>query len=142
MATQNGVNYAKSVNPSNSNRNDPGKVGGRVRSLTDRFTFAGEAAGEVIRIGKELVAGAVIHGVIIDNAALGAAVTLSIGDSNAAGRYVSGYDAQGNTRSDVTLNGGVHYVIGTNSGDSIIRVTTAGAAATGLLKVTILYSED
>jgi hypothetical protein len=142
MATQNGTNYAKSANPSQSNRNDPGAVGGRVRSLTDNFTFAGEAAGEVIRIGKDLVDGAIIHKVIIDNAALGAGVTLDVGDSDTAGRYVSAYDANGNTHSEVTLIGGVHYVIGTNDGDNTILVTTGVAAATGQIKVTILYSED
>jgi hypothetical protein len=142
MATQNGTNYAKSANPSQSNRNDPGTVGGRLRSLTDNFTFAGEAAGEVINIGKDLVAGAVVHKIIIDNAALGASVTLDVGDSDDPNRYVSAYDANGNTHSEVTLIAGVHYVIGTNSGDETIIVTTAGAAATGLLKVTIVYSED
>ncbi len=142
MATQNGTNYAKSINPSQSNRNDPGAVGGRVRSLTDNFTFAGEGAGEVINIGKDLVAGAIIHGVIIANVALGGSVTLDVGDSDDPNRYVSAYDANGSVYSDTILVAGLHYVIGSNDGDNTILVTTAGGAATGLMKVTILYSED
>jgi len=142
MATQNGTNYAKSINPSLSNRNAPGSVGGRIRSLTEQFTFAGEAAGEVIRLGKDLQAGAIIHNIIIDNAALGATVTLDVGDSDTVDRYVNGYDANGSTNSDVILIGGVHYVIGTNTGDETILLTTGVAAATGEVKVTILYSED
>jgi hypothetical protein len=142
MATQNGTNYAKSASPSQSNRNDPGTVGGRLRSLTDNFTFAGELAGEVINIGKDLVDGAIIHKVIINNAALGGSVTLSVGDSDTANRYIDAYDANGSTSIDATLIGGVHYAIGTNDGDNTIIVTTAGAAATGEIKVTIIYSED
>ena len=118
--------------------------------MTDQFTFAGEGAGEVINIGKDLVAGAIIHGVIIHNADLGANVDLDIGDSDDPNRYIAAYDANANESNQGAVSAitgelqlaGVHYVIGTNAGDETIIVTTASAAATGLLKVTILYSED
>ena len=142
MATQNGTNYAKSINPSLSNRNAPGSIGGRIRSLTDDFTFAGESAGEIINIGKDLQAGAIIHAVRIVNVALGGSVTLDVGDSDDPNRYVSAYDANGSVFSDTILIGGFLYVIGTNSGDDTIIVTTAGGASTGQIKVYILYSED
>ncbi len=142
MATQLGTNYTKYNDPIGANRILAGKLFGRVRAITDDFTFAGEAAGEVIKIGGDLPAGAIILGIDITNAALGAAVTLDLGDSNDPNRYVSAYDANGNTNIQTCLIGGLHYSIGTNSGDSTILLTTAGGAATGQVKVTILYSAD
>ena len=142
MATQNGTNYAKSANPSQSNRNDPGAVGGRVRSLTDVFTFAGEAAGEVINIGKDLVDGAIIHGVELYTAALGAGVTIDVGDSDTADRYHAAIDCTGVTVNKDLAQAAIQYVIGTNAGDNTIILTSGVGAATGEVKVVVYYSED
>jgi len=150
MSNVNGVNYAKSINPTLSNRNVPGSVGGRIRSLTETYTFAATPANDTVNIGKKLSAGAIIHDVILDNAALGAGVIIDIGDADTADRYINGYDAQANVTSrggatavtGVLQLGGVHYVIGTNTGDDILLATVLIAAATGELKITILYSED
>jgi len=150
MANVNAVNFANSLNPSLSNRNDPGTVGGRVRSLTDNIELSAQAANDTINIGKILSAGAIIHDVQIDNDALGAGVILDVGDSNDPDRYINGYDAEANLTNKGAVSpvtgemqiDGVHYAIGTNTGDSTIRVTILVAAATGTLKVTIYYSED
>lgn len=150
MPNVNGVNYAKSIAPTLSNRNVPGSVGGRIRSLTETITLAAQAANDTINIGKSLQDGAIIHDVIIDNAALGAGVIIDIGDSDTADRYINGYDAQANTSNrggstpvtGVLQLGGVHYVIGTATGDNIILATILIAAATGQLNITVLYSED
>ncbi len=96
MANVNADNYAKSINPSQSNRNDPGSVGGRVRSLTDVIELTAQPANDTINIGKDLVPGAIIHAIQIDNDALGAGVILDIGDAVDPDRYINGYDANAN----------------------------------------------
>ncbi len=150
MANLNGDNYARSIAPTLSNRNVPGSVGGRIRSLTETITLAAASADDTINIGKDLQDGAIIHDVIIDNAALGGGVIIDIGDSDNPDRYINGYDANANTSNrggatpvtGVMQLGGVFYVIGTNAGDNTILATVLIAAATGVLNVTILYSED
>jgi hypothetical protein len=142
MAEIQADNYAKSANPSQSNRNDPGAVGGRVRSLTDVVTLAAAQIGDTIPLGKDLQAGAIIHGVEIYNANLGALVTLDVGDSDTADRYYSAIVGSAITVSKDIAQGQVGYVIGTNSGDGTIQITIAGAAATGEIKAIIYYSED
>ncbi len=142
-------NYARSIAPTLSNRNVPGSVGGRIRSLTDTITLAA-VANDTVRIGKDLQDGAIIHDIIIDNVALGAGSILDIGDSDTADRYINGYDSNANTSNrggstPVTGRfqlGGVHYVIGTNAGDNTILVTLLIAAGAGQLNITVLYSED
>lgn len=150
MANVNGTNYAKSINPTQSNRNDPGAVGGRVRSLTEVIELAAQPANDTINIGKDLADGAIIHGIQINNDTLGAGVLLDIGDSDQVDRYINGYDAEANESNQGGVSpvtgemavDGIHYVIGTNVGDRTILVTILIAAATGTLKITVYYSED
>jgi hypothetical protein len=142
MATINAVNYAKAVNPTSDNVLSPGTLGGRVRVLTDNVTFAAHAAGTIVRLGRALQAGAIILGVELQFAALGAGVILSVGDSNDDDRYISLISG---ATADQTVNnviGGRHYKIGTNSSDDVVMLKTSGAAATGLVKATIYYTED
>jgi len=150
MANNDAVNFAKSANPSLSNRNDPGAVGGRVRSLTDQIELSALPANDTINLGKILNDGAIVHEIIIHNDTLGAGVLIDVGDSDQADRYINGYDAEANESNQGAVSpvtgemavDGVHYKIGTNDGDSTIIATILIAAATGTLKFTILYSED
>lgn len=150
MATQKGVNRTKADSPSSDNILAPGTLGGRVRVMQDNFTFAGESAGEIIELFQDLKAGATILDLIIHNADLGTGTLLDIGDSNDVDRYIDGYDADAN----LTNRGGAtavtgqfqvagnQYIIGTNTGDTQIIITTSVATATGLVTVTLLYTED
>ena len=140
MATQNGVNYAKKINPTTANILGAAESNGKVRVMHDSFTFAGEAAGEVIRIGK-LPKNSRYLGAIIANAALGAAVTVQIGDSGDDDRFVAAVDA--NTTPPIgiakTPQTGMNYEF---SDETIILLKTAGGAATGLIEVALLYSVE
>lgn len=148
MANVNADNYAKSIAPTLSNRNDPGTVGGRVRSLTDVIELAAQPANDTINIGKDLSPGAIIHAIEIDNDALGAGVILDIGDAVDPDRYINGYDAEANLTNEGAVSpvtgemqiDGKHFVI--TAATETILVTILIAAATGTLKVTIYYSED
>ena len=150
MAQIDADNRTNAENPTSDNVASPGTLGGRVRVHTEVVTLAAQPANDTIRLARVIQAGAIILDVIIDNAALGAGVILDIGDSQDADRYVNGYDANANTTSRGAITAvtgqfqstGVHYKIGTNTGDADIIATILIAAATGQLNVTILYTED
>jgi len=150
MATQKAVNRARADSPTSDNVLAPGTLGGRVRVMQDNFTFAGEAAGEIIELFEDLKAGATILDIIIHNADLGTGTLLDIGDSDTPERYIDGYDADANLTNRIATDAasglfqvaGNQYVIGTNSGDAKIIMTTSVAAATGLVTVSLFYTED
>jgi len=142
MADVLGTNYTKFTNPTAENRVAAGKLGGRVRSITDDFTFSGEAIASTLKIGRDLRKGAVIHGISFQFAALGGATTMRIGDSNDDDRYMTDIaTAAAGIVTDLNIAGN-QYVIGTNTGDETIVLLTAGGAVTGVVKVTVYYSED
>jgi len=150
MAQFKGANRTKADTPTSDNVLAPGTLGGRVRVMQDNFTFAGEAAGEIIELFQDLKAGATILDIVIHNADLGTGTLLDIGDSNDVDRYIDGYDADANLTSrggGTAVTGqfqvaGNQYVIGTNTGDTQIIITTSVAAATGLVTVSLYYTED
>ena len=63
---------------------------------------------------------------------------MDIGDSDDPNRYIAAYDANTNESNEAAANAaggelqiaGKHYVIGTNSGDDTLILTTAGGAGT------------
>ncbi len=149
MATQNGVNRAKAATPTIANRLAPGLFDGRVKVAYDSFTFAGELAGEIIRMCPELPKGAKIVDVILDTADLGNNVTLAVGDFETPARYISATDhgPGSETITRMNVNAGRMYEIdettpGAATTDRQIIVTTAVAAATGLMKLLVLYTHD
>jgi hypothetical protein len=142
MATLYGDNRTKALTPTSDNVLSPGTLGGRVRVLTDVITLAAANIADVIEIGKDLQAGAIILGIEINNAALGGGVTLDVGDADTATRYITAYDANGNTKVNTIALAGVQYKIGTNDDDQTILLTIGGAAATGELKINVFYTED
>ena len=142
MATQLATNRTKAENPTSDNILSPGTIGGRVRTMTDDFTFAGEGAGEIIEIFRDLRAGAIVLGIRLKNAALAGSVTVRIGDSNDDDRYMTDIAVSSAADTNDINIAGLHYKIGTNSGDETIQILTAASAATGEIKVTLFYTED
>jgi hypothetical protein len=67
-----------------------------------------------------------------------------VGDSNSADRYAAAYAADSVLGNPITKVGGVGYVIGTNTGDNQVLITTAGATlgAGDVIKCAIFYSID
>ena len=139
MATVNGTNYAKIIDPSSDNILSGGLNGGRVRVAVDDYTFAGSASGTVVNIAK-LPAGARVLKVEIITAALGTGVTLGIGYG------LSGVEFLGQTAAATAglLQSNLlgDYVVGTAANDEIITVTTGGASATGKITTHVYYTTD
>jgi len=140
MAILKGDNYTKQENPTSDNIVSPGTLGGRKRVLMETVTLAAANIADVVKLGKDLQDGAKVLGIELLNAALGAGVTLDVGDDDTGDRYMTAVD--GNTASvkrDLNVLG---YEVGQADGDNTILLTIGGAAATGLVTVLITYTED
>ena len=142
MATLKAVNKTKADDPTSDNIASPGTLGGRVRVLTDTITLAAASINDIIEIGQDLKAGAIILGIELQFAALGASTTLDVGDSNDDNRYMNAIDTSSASIARDLILAGLHYKIGTNSGDSQIILTLEGGAATGQVNINVYYTED
>jgi len=140
MASVKGVNATKAADPQAANILDPGLLGGKVRVMIDKYEAAALALGSDITVGKALPSGASVIGVQISTDALGAGVTVEVGDSDTSDRYIAAVDCTGATTTVSTLGAdALGYVIGTNSGDDTILITTGVGAATGTISIVVLY---
>jgi hypothetical protein len=152
MAQVKADNRTNADTPTSDNILRGGTLGGRVRVMQDSYTFASEAVNDTILLFQDLKAGATILDLVIDSTAVTNAVTLDIGDSDTADRYINGYNAQANTtsRGATTAAGGQfqgatgsQYVVGTNTGDEQVIITVLSAIPTdGSITVTLYYTED
>ena len=125
----------------------PGKLGGNVRCLVDKYTGLGtESANDTIEFGTDLPKGATILNVIVRQVATG--TTVHVGDAEDPNRYID--TAADNTvtmSNDVYLTG-VGYEItdlpGTSPYDSQILVTliTGAVTAAGTIDLIVLYTAE
>lgn len=120
-----------------------GNTDARVKVMFDTYEASALATSSTISMGSTLPTGAVIIGMKLAYDAL-STVTLSVGDSADADRYIDDFDSAntaGNT--DAILVDGLGYVVGTASGDNQILITTTGvSAATGTIKLAVFYTVD
>jgi hypothetical protein len=138
MATVNGVNYAKVIDPSGSNIVGPGIWGGRVRVQRDEYTLVSVASGTVIRMAK-LPAGARVLDVKIQHETGAASFTLAVGNAGSGqgaifAAAIASVTATIAPRSSM-LTAASGYTVGTLSGDDVVTVTTGGATSAASQKV-------
>jgi hypothetical protein len=117
-----------------------GAWGGRVRAAMDSYTMAGEAAASVL-FGPRIPKGArVLPGSYLLTAALGASVTISVGISGTATKYLAATTC--NTANLRTLFDAVANMCVELTAAEEIILTTGGAAGTGLVQVVVFYTLD
>jgi hypothetical protein len=138
MATYNGVNYTKAIDPSSDNILQGGLYGGRVRCQVDSYTFAEEAAATVVRMSK-LPVGAKILEVNMINAALGTGVTVGIGYGASGVELLSQTDLSSAGVNRTSLLGAYEV---TTAANGVVILTTAGAAAAGKVTTQTYYTTD
>lgn len=135
-----GTNYTKALSPTPATLMGA-EWDGRVIAQTDNFTFASHASGTEVTVGV-LKKDEVFLGAEIDTAALGSGVTLQLGDADDNDRYMAAASAAsaGTLRARRSGSGlGLHYKA---TEDTPIVLKTGGAAATGLVKTTILKARQ
>lgn len=141
MPIVNGVNNYKALNPSPANIISPGLQGGRVRVSTDVYEAAALAVDSQILMNAPLPEGAVIIGMELSYDALGAGVTLQVGDTADNDRYMVAASAATAGQRATILVDGMGYTV-TGATNNQIMVVTGGAAATGTVKLTVLWSME
>mgnify|MGYP001235017085 CR=1 FL=1 len=134
LIADNATKYA--TGPIGSNIVDQGYSKSGVRVMHDTYTFAAAAIADTLTVGEILPVGAVILRITLQNAALGAATTLSIGDAGSATRYSPAIATSAAASTLSSLNMG-RKVTGTS--DTRIILTLAGGVATGAIAVSIEY---
>lgn len=148
MATVYGVNRTLANTPEGSNIMDPGVQAGKLRTMMDTYEASAIGAGTIIEMGQYLPKGARVLEVCLTTDALGGSVELFVGDKEDDDRYITSTAC--NTANQVLrLNAidGRQYEVdettATATGtDRQIIITTAGAAATGTIKLEVTYTNE
>lgn len=147
MATVLGVintDYAGGTGP-NRNANDwttPGYIRGREALMLDWYVAATDASGTVIKLGAPLDSGAMITGIDVLFNQANSGLTISVGDTGSATRYSSATSmATAGSFNVFNLTSTGFYIIGTNTNDSQIILTTGGASlqASTIVGIKIRY---
>ena len=135
-----------------SNKQGNGVIDARQKALLDSYTTLGstEDATSTIAIGTKLPKGAIIKNINLSlSKALTSSVTLSVGDSDTAGRYLASIATTAAILTDMKgsygVVGGFQYVIGTATGDDQILITinaANNAVAAAVIRVTVEYTMD
>lgn len=118
-------------------------AGGQIKVTTkvfqDSYEAAAAAIGDTIELAT-LPEGQTIVDVKIYFDALGAGSTLEVGDSNTSDLYIAATSTASAGSASLDQVDGQSYVTGTNSGDTSIIATVAGAAITGTIKCVVTYT--
>lgn len=126
------------------------EVGGKLRVFYDTYEASSLASGSDITIAR-IPANATIIDVIVKADALGSGVTLSVGDSASASRYIGvtgTWNVAGQTQSmlagastgvPVTAVTGLGY---RTTASSDILITTGGATASGTIYSWVYYTVE
>jgi hypothetical protein len=120
-----------------------GMVDSKIKCFVDTYEAAALATSSTIAMGPTLPTGARVISYQLAFDAL-STVSLSLGDSNSAVRYLASVDTANTAgiKNDILIDG-LNYIIGTASGDNQILVSTTGvSAATGTIKLAVFYVID
>jgi len=126
------------------------EVGGKLRVFYDTYEASSLASGSDITVAR-IPANATIHDVIIKADALGSGVTLSVGDSGSATRYIGvtgTWNVAGQTQSMLagsSTGAPVAAVTGLGyrtTASTDILITTGGASASGTIYAWVYYTVE
>lgn len=118
-----------------------GDVHGSVRVFKDTYEASSLASGSDITVAR-LPLGARVVDILVKADALGSSVTLAVGDSGDADRYIT---ATTMNTADKGISLGVDGEIGAigneiGTGETDVLITTGGASATGTITSVVYYT--
>ena len=118
-----------------------GDVSGKVRVFKDTYEASSLASGSDITVAR-LPLGARVVDILVKADALGGSVTLAVGDSGDADRYITA-TAMNTANKGISL--GVDGVIGSigneiGTGETDVLITTGGATASGTITSVVYYT--
>jgi hypothetical protein len=146
-----GINYAKSIDPSSANIVDPGLLGGKVRVMQDQITIATtnlDSEGYVV-VGTKLPTGSQVVQIFLSGYPLlaSAPYTFLVGDEGDEDRYMTTVMLTAKTvHIGPNTQGGMYYSV-TGVTDNYIRISSAGVGTVGfptggIIKVSVFYTVE
>ena len=137
MASVKGVNFTNITADPVVNA-DSGEWSGKLRVQFDTFEASSLASGSDISVAR-LPSGAKVYDVAIHHDALGSGVTLAVGDSEDADRYITATAAANAGVISMHNDGAIDGVGFEQTAETDILVTTGGGSASGTIKCMVFY---
>ena len=140
MASVKGVNFTNITATPQVNA-DSSEWTGKLRVQFDSFEASSLASGSDISVAR-LPKGAKVWDVVIMHDALGSGVTLAVGDSADADRYVTATAAANAGVISMHNDGAIDGFGFEQTAETDILITTGGAAASGTIKMKVVYAVE
>jgi hypothetical protein len=120
---------------------DSGEWSGKLRVQYDSYEASSLASGSDISVAR-LPKGAKVWEVIVHHDALGTGVTLSVGDSGSATRYIGATAAATAGKLVMSEDGAIDGFGYEQTAETDILITTGGGTASNTIKVAVIYSVE
>jgi hypothetical protein len=114
---------------------------GKIRVIYDTYEASSLANPSDISVAR-LPKGAVVYDIVVHHDALGSGVTLSVGDSGSATRYIGATAAATAGKVVMSEDDAIDGFGYENSSETDVLITTGGGAATGTIKVAVMYAVE
>ena len=140
MASVKGVNFTNITSTPVVNTASK-EAYGKLRVTYDTYEASSLASGSDISVAR-LPQGATVYDIVIHHDALGSGVTLAVGDSADADRYITATAAATAGKVVMSEDGAIDGFAYDQTAETDVLITTGGAAATGTIKVAVIYSVE
>ena len=114
---------------------------GKLRIQYDSYVASSLAFPSDISVAR-LPKGAVVYDVIVHHEALGTSVTLTVGDSGSASRYIGATNAATAGKVVMSEDGDIDGFGYENTAETDVLITTGGGTASGTIKVAVIYAVE
>ena len=138
MASVKGTNFTN-ITATPIVKIDSGEWTGKLRVQYDSYEASSLASGSDISVAR-LPKGAKIFDVVIHHDALGAGVTLAVGDSADADRYITATAAATAGKILMSEDGAIDGVAYEQTAETDVLITTGGGTATGTIKCQVWFT--
>jgi len=115
------------------------EAGGKLRVYYDSYEASSLASGSDITIAR-LPKGAKVYDVVIHHDNLGSGVTLAVGDSADADRYITATAAATAGKILMSEDGAIDGVAYEQTAETDVLITTGGGTATGTIKCQVWFT--
>jgi hypothetical protein len=140
MASVKGVNFTNITSTPVVNTASK-EAYGKLRVTYDTYEASSLASGSDISVAR-LPKGATVYDVVIHHDALGSGVTLAVGDSADADRYITATAAATAGKVIMSEDGAIDGFAYEQTAETDVLITTGGGTATGTIKVAVIYSVE
>ncbi len=120
---------------------DSGEWTGKLRVQYDSYEASSLASGSDISVAR-LPKGSKVWDVIIHHDALGTGVTLAVGDSGSATRYVGATAAATAGKIVMSHDGAIDGFGFEQTAETDVLITTGGGSASGTIKIAVVYATE